>query len=239
MVDNVLYIAFPYVAIVVFLIGSIYRYKFGFKYSTLSSQFLETQKLYLASVPFHVGIIVIFLFHLIGFIIPPINISLGGTTLVVFETIGLIFGFLALFGIIMLFIRRLQNERLQMVTNKMDIVIEILLILQILLGVLTAIMYKWGAGWYSADMAPYLWSLFTFNPDASAVAAMPLLVKLHVIGAFLIILLIPFSRLVHFLVAPFHYISRAYQVVRWNWDRKTIRDPNTPWRETIKSPQNN
>ena len=55
------------------------------------------------------------------------------------------------------------------------------------------------------------------------------MIKLHIVGAFLIFLLIPFSRLVHFLVAPFHYIWRPYQVVIWYWDRKRIRQPDTAW----------
>jgi len=62
-------------------------------------------------------------------------------------------------------------------------------------------------------------------------------VQLHIIAAWLLLMLIPFSRLGHFMVAPFDYIARPYQQVMWHWDRKTIRDPNTPWSET--RPKNN
>jgi len=54
-VDSLLFIALPYVALVVFMIGTIYRYQHGFKYSSLSSQLLETESLFPASVAFHVG----------------------------------------------------------------------------------------------------------------------------------------------------------------------------------------
>jgi len=50
-------------------------------------------------------------------------------------------------------------------------------------------------------------------------------------------LVLPFTRLVHFLVAPLHYIGRPYQRVIWNWDRKKIRDPETRWSPT--RPKNN
>jgi len=120
----------------------------------------------------------------------------------------------------------------------MDLIIEVLLILQIVAGLIIAIQMKWGSVWYASNMAPYLGSVFTFSPDLAAISAMPFFVKLHVFGAFLIILLVPFTRLVHFLVAPFHYIARPYQVVRWNWDRKTIRDPKTSW-DDVKRPKNN
>ncbi len=231
--------AFPYVALVVFVIGTIYRYKMGFKYSSLSSQFLETKKLYSASVPFHVGIIVVFLGHLIGFLFPSFYLSFGGSSLVALETIGLAFGIIATVGLIMLLVRRLNDIRLSMVTNKMDIVIEIILIIQFILGILIAIGMKWGSGWYASDMVPYLWSILLLNPDIQAVVAMPFLVQLHIFGAFLVILLIPFSRLVHFLVVPLHYITRPYQIVRWYWDKKVIRDTNTPWEESVRRPENN
>ncbi len=71
---------------------------------------------------------------------------------------------------------------------------------------------KVGLAWFASDMAPYLYSIFTFNPDISAITASHWLVQTHIVIGFLIILLVPFSRLVHFLVAPFHYITRPYQI---------------------------
>ena len=66
---------------------------------------------------------------------------------------------------------------------------------------------------------------------------MPWVIKLHIVGAFLLVLIIPFSRLVHFLVAPLHYIWRPYQVVIWNWSKDKVRDPRTAWTE--HRPRNN
>ena len=233
--DGLLFGAFPYVALTIFVIGTIVRYRGGFKYSSLSSQFLEAKKFSYGSVPFHVGIIVVFFAHLVAFIFP--GFTFGGSTLVTMETVMLAFSIMAIVGLVLLFIRRITNQRVRMVTNTMDIVIEVLLLAQFIIGVYIAISFKWGSAWYASDMVPYLWSVFTFSPDITAIAATPLLIQLHIIGAFLIILLIPFSRLVHFLVAPLHYIVRPYQVVRWNWDKKKIRDPETPWTPTY--PKNN
>jgi nitrate reductase gamma subunit len=66
---------------------------------------------------------------------------------------------------------------------------------------------------------------------------MPWTIKYHVVGAFLIIALIPFTRLVHVLVLPLHYLVRPYQRVIWNWKRETIRDPASGW--TPSQPENN
>ena len=52
---------------------------------------------------------------------------------------------------------------------------------------------------------------------------MPLSVKVHIINAFLLIGFFPFTRLVHVLVVPNHYLWRRTQVVLWNSDRRRIR----------------
>jgi nitrate reductase gamma subunit len=48
------------------------------------------------------------------------------------------------------------------------------------------------------------------------IAAMPLLVKLHLVNAYLTIGYFPFTRLVHVLVVPNPYLWRKAQVVRWS-----------------------
>ncbi|HLA40208.1 MAG TPA: respiratory nitrate reductase subunit gamma, partial [Candidatus Glassbacteria bacterium] len=63
-------------------------------------------------------------------------------------------------------------------------------------------------------------SLVLLNPDITQVAVWPLTIKLHVIGAFTLVAIFPFTRLVHLLVLPLHYLWRPYQKVVWNWDRR-------------------
>ncbi len=237
---NFLFIALPYVALTVFLIGTIYRYKgTKFKFSSLSSQFLEGNKLFWGSVPFHWGILFLFFGHLAAFLIPETVLAWNSEPLrlVVLEVTGFIFGLSALVGILYLFFRRITDARIRVVTSKMDILIEILIIAQIILGLWTAYGFRWGSSWFSAVITPYLWSIFRLNPNIDAVSAMPLIIQLHISLAFVIVLLIPFTRLVHLLVPPLHYIWRPYQKVIWNWDRKKIRDPKSPLRVT--KPQNN
>ncbi len=238
--SNFLFAAFPYIAIGVFIVGSIYRYKAsGFKYSSLSSQFLEGKELFWGSVPFHYGLIVVFLGHLLAFLFPK-GLLLWNSQpvrLIILEVTGFIFGLSLLLGLGSLFIRRLTNPRVKVVTTRMDIVIEVLLLLQVILGCWIALGYRWGSSWFAADLSPYLWSIIKLDPQIEAVSALPHVIQMHIIGAFLILLLFPFTRLVHILVAPFHYIGRSYQQVIWYWDRKTIRDPKTAWSE--KRPKNN
>lgn len=233
--DAFLFVALPYMAVAVFLAVFIRRYvKRGFQVSSLSSQFLEGKRLFWGSVPFHVGILVVFLGHLLAFLIPSSILLWNGSPvrLLALEITGFAFALSFLIGLSLLFYRRISNARIRAVTSGMDILIEVLLLVQVVLGLWIALFDRWGSNWFAADLSPYLWSLLSFRPDPEAVLAMPTSVQLHIINAFLILLLLPFTRLVHLLVAPFHYIGRPYQRVIWNWDRKKIRNPNTRWSPT-------
>jgi nitrate reductase gamma subunit len=105
----------------------------------------------------------------------------------------------------------------------MDVVVLLLLLAQVALGIYTAVFYRWGSSWYAASAVPYLRSLFTLQPDVTMIAPLPLAVKLHILNAYLLVAVFGFSRLVHMLVVPVHYLWRPYQVVIWNWNRKKIR----------------
>lgn len=235
LLNNFLFGALPYAAFAVFLVGAIYRYRTnGFKYSSLSSQFLEGGGIYIFAVLFHWGILVVFLGHLIAFLFPGLTLSWhsSATRLIADEIVIFTFGLAVLIGLVGLFIRRISHPRIRVVTTRMDIVIELLLLSQIVLGLWIALGYRWGYYWFASDMSPYLWSIVKFGPQIEAVSAMPWVIKAHIVGAFIILGILPFTRLVHFLVAPFHYTWRDYQQVIWYWDRKRVRDPATAWTTT-------
>ena len=238
--NNFLFIALPYIAVAIFLVGSIQRYRStAFKFSSLSSQFLEGRKLYSGAMAFHFGILTVFLGHLMTFLFPEITLKINSNPvrLIVMEVLAFTFGLSALIGLISLFIRRITDARVKKVTNRMDIIIEILILAQIILGCWIAIGYRWGSSWFASDLSPYLWSIVFLNPQIEAVKAMPIVIQAHIVGAFIFLAMIPFTRLLHFLVAPFHYIWRPYQKVVWYWDRRKVRDPKTAW--SIHRPKNN
>jgi nitrate reductase gamma subunit len=69
--EPLLFGVYPYVALVVFLLVSIHRYRAQtFSFSSLSSQLLENKRHFWALVPFHYGILVVFFGHLVAFLIP-------------------------------------------------------------------------------------------------------------------------------------------------------------------------
>jgi nitrate reductase gamma subunit len=220
------FIGLPYAALVIMLVGTAFRYfNFGFKVSSLSTQFLESKELFYGSQPFHWGLMFLFFGHLIGFLFPDSVLAWNSVPLrlIIIEVAAFGFGLAALYGLIMLILRRVRSRRLLMVTNKMDVVVYVILSTQIVSGLYVAFFSRWGSSWFASVLVPYLKSIFIFDPDIAAVATLPFAVKLHIVSAFIMIGIIPFTRFIHFLVFPFSYFWRSYQYVIWNWDRKQIR----------------
>lgn len=238
--NTILLVVFPYVAVAVCVLGIAYRYRRkGFTVSSLSSQFLEGRRLFWGSVPFHIGLLFVLLVHLVAIVFPGVILAWtrDPVRLLALEVTGFVLGMSVMVGLVVLVYRRLASPRIRAVTTGLDVTVVLLVMAQVALGLWVALRYRWGYTWFAADLAPYLWSLVTLTPETAAAFALPLPVKLHIVGAFAIVLLVPFTRLAHFVVAPLHYIVRPYQRVIWNWDRKTIRDPDVPWNRT--RPANN
>lgn len=213
-----LFVALPYVCLFTFFLMTIYRYRAqSFSYSSLSSQFLENKTHFWAVVPFHYGILAVTAGHLIAFLIPRGILAWNShpLRLYVLEISALACGLLTLIGLVAIVLRRLTTTRVRTVTSPMDWVLFAMLLIQTASGVGIAIFHPWGSSWFASNLSPYLWSIFKLNPDVSYVAAMPHLVKLHIVLAFLTIGFFPFTRLVHLLVIPNPYLWRKPQVVRW------------------------
>ena len=236
---NFMFIGLPYMAAIVFVVVTIYRFRSApYKISSLSSQFLEGKLLFWGSVPFHTGMGVVFIGHLIAFLIPGTLLTWNSypLRLIILEVTGFAFALSFLFGLVVLFIRRVTNARIRVVTSWMDILIELLLLYQVASGCIVAVKYRWGSSWFASDMAPYLWSLVKLDPHIDAVKTMPPIIQSHVVVAFIIIFIFPFTRLIHFFAAPVGYFFRPYQQVIWNWNRKTINRPDSAW--TKHKPKN-
>lgn len=238
--NTFLFAILPYLALVIFFIGTIYRYRnVKFQISSLSSQFLEGKKLFWGSVPFHWGMVFLFFGHLIAFLIPR-SVLLWNShpvRLLVLEVAAFAFGLSMLVGLVNLIYRRLATDRIRIVSSWMDHVVEALLVIQVILGLWVAYEYRWGSSWFASTLTPYLWSIFLLEPRIDAVVAMPLIIQLHILGAYIIVALFPFSRLMHALVAPLDYLWRPYQRVIWNWNKEKVRSTGTKW--SIHRPRNN
>ena len=221
-----LFVIFRYVAVVREIAVSFYRYFHGsYKFSSLSSEFLEGRELFWGSQPWHYGILFVLVGHVVGFLFPKEVLLFNEVPVrrLILEVTALTFGLMALVGLLVLIRRRFTNDRVWAVTAKMDLFVLFLLLVQTFSGIYIAVQYRWGSSWYASALVPYLRSLFVLKPNLEYIAPMPWVVKLHIANAYCLIAVLPFTRLVHFLVLPVSYVWRSWQVVIWNWDRKKIR----------------
>ena len=218
MLNVFIFVVLPYVALALFLFVTPYRYfSSRLTWSAYSTQFLEQKALYWGSNSWHYGIIPVVLAHFMGVIAPgPMHTILANRqTLILLESIGIGLGLFALFGCLVLIVRRAQTPLLKPVTSAVDWVLLLLLTVQAATGVYMGLFMRWGSQWYLHTAVPYINSLLAFNPQIGYIADFPLVFKLHSAGAFLIIALLPFTKLVHILFLPIGFLKDPPILYRW------------------------
>lgn len=217
--DLLMFVVLPYVAVVVAIVATAERYsRHQSSITSMSSQFLENRLHFWALVPFHAGILLVLLGHVIGFLVPAGVLAWNASPLrlVVLEATALAGGLLALGGFIAVIVRRLRVPAIRGATHTIDWIVYALLVWQLASGLAVALLYPWGSSWYAAAATPYLRSLVTLQPDVALVASMPILARTHIAGTWLLVALFAYSKLVHVIAVPNSYLWRAPQVVRWN-----------------------
>jgi nitrate reductase gamma subunit len=222
---QLLFVVLPYAAALLFAVGAVERYRrHPYSVTSHSSQFLEARRHFWALLPFHLGILTVLAAHLIWFLAPgPVaRWNAEPLRLHAMEIAVLTCGLTALGGYGAAGLRRAADVRLRVVTSVADWIVYALLLAQIALGIVVAIRHSWGSGWFVTIVTPYLWSLARFNPDVTAVAALPHAVTAHIVLAWVLLAIFPYSRLVHVLSVPNPYLWRAPQVVRWRRPESAI-----------------
>lgn len=221
-INGFLFGIYPYICLVVLAVGSIVRYdREPYTWRSGSSQLLRRRQLLVGSTLFHVGILIVFLGHLVG-LLTPIEVfdavGIGhGFKQVMAIVVGGIAGGVCMVGVVMLLHRRLTDPRIRRTSSFSDIAILVLLALQLALGLLTIVVSLGHLD--GGEMMKFMaWAqgIFTFEAGAAAyVADAHWLFKLHLFLGLTIFLVFPFTRLVHMLSMPLRYLWRGgYQVVR-------------------------
>lgn len=220
MLDTLLFQIFPYVAIAVFLVGSWVRYDYdAYTWRTGSSQLLSGKWMRLGSNWFHVGIIAILGGHFVGLLTPHAVYGVfmtSGQKQLMAMVVGGLFGLMCLVGITILLVRRLFNPRVRATGNRRDVLVLVLLYAQLLLG-LASIFVSAGHmdGAQMVKLGEWAQHIVTLRPGAAAyIADAHWIYKAHVALGLTLVLVFPFTRLVHVWSVPLGYLRRPYQVVR-------------------------
>ena len=221
--NHFLFGIYPYIALSVFLIGSLVRFeREQYTWKSDSSQLLKRGQLRLGSNLFHIGILALFLGHLIGLLTPQELYHALGLSTAAKQMLAIIaggvFGSMCLAGLLLLVHRRLSEPRIRATSTRMDIFI-LLWILATLALVLTSIFVSLGHrdGSVMVLLANWAQYIVTFRGGAADfIAGVHPLYKVHLVFGMTLFVLFPFSRLVHVWsgFAAIAYVTRAYQIVR-------------------------
>jgi nitrate reductase gamma subunit len=222
-VNQFLFGIYPYIALAIFLLGSLIRFdREQYTWRSESTQVLHTGQLRLGSILFHIGIIGLLGGHAVGLLTPvwvwdTLGVTHGAKQLFAMAAGG-VMGTLCLVGILLLLARRLGNERLRAATTFKDKIVLLWILGTLLLG-LSSIFVS--AGHMDGHMMVLLmtWAqhIVTFRGDAAGfIIDAPLVFKLHLFMGMSLFVIFPFTRLVHIWsgFGAVTYLGRAFQLVR-------------------------
>jgi nitrate reductase gamma subunit len=214
---------YPYIAIAIFLLGSLIRFdREQYTWKSDSSQLLRRGQLRLGSNLFHIGILALFAGHFVGLLTPKdVYHAMGLTTeakQMIAIVAGGVFGGMCLVGLLLLIHRRLVEPRIRATSSRMDIFILLWILATLLLG-LASIVVSLGHrdGGVMVLLGQWAQHIVTFRGGAAEfISGVHWLYKTHIVFGITLFVLFPFSRLVHVWsgFATVGYLTRAYQIVR-------------------------
>ena len=220
MINEILFQYFPYIALAVFAIGCWARFDLDpYTWRTGSSQMLSGKWMRLGSNWFHIGILAILGGHFVGLLTPHSvyeHFISSSQKQVMAMAVGGFFGVICLIGMTILLLRRLFNPRVRSTGSGRDLLVLVLLYAQLLLG-LSSIVVSTGHmdGSQMIKLGEWAQHIVTFRPGAAAfIADAHWVYKAHVLLGLTLVLITPFTRLVHVWSVPVGYLTRPYQVVR-------------------------
>ncbi|WP_379134136.1 respiratory nitrate reductase subunit gamma [Paenibacillus sp. sgz500958] len=221
MSDQFLWVIIPYICLVVFILGHIYRYrKDQFNWTAKSSEFIEKKQLKYGSILFHLGIIPVVFGHIGGLAVPKSWMEALGVNDHLYHIgavyIGGIFGVVTLIGMLILTSRRFTMKNVRRLSSASDLIVNSLLLFIVFMGVYSTLVTNAVQPEFDYRSTISVWfrGLFLFSPDSSLMESVPLSFKIHILTGFAIFAFWPFSRLVHVWSVPLNYVGRSYILYR-------------------------
>ncbi len=220
--NQALFGLYPYIALAVLALGSVLRFdREQYTWRTGSSQLLRRKQLVLGSILFHVGILAIFAGHFVGLLTPiavwdALGVTHGAKQMLAIVAGG-VAGAMCLVGGLLLLHRRVFDARIRATSSFGDTAILALLLTQLLLGLATIpVSLEHRDGGEMIKFMYWAQGIFTFRAGAADyVADAHWIFKAHLTLGLTILLVFPFTRLVHMLSAPVWYLNRrGWQIVR-------------------------
>ncbi|MEY3123667.1 MAG: Respiratory nitrate reductase 2 gamma chain [Pseudomonadota bacterium] len=220
--DHFIFGVYPYIALSVFLLGSLIRFdRDQYSWKSDSSQLLRKGQLRLGSNLFHVGVLFLFGGHSVGMLTPHFvyeSFMSAGDKQFLAMVSGGVFGVLGFVGVTLLLHRRLSDERIRLNSKTSDIVLLVLLWAQFALGLATIpLSAQHLDGSMMLKLAEWAQRIVTFRGGGvELLAEASWIFKAHMFLGMSIFFIFPFTRLVHVWsgFGTLAYVVRPYQVVR-------------------------
>jgi nitrate reductase gamma subunit len=216
-----LWLVLPYLALAGFVLGHIWRWRYDqFGWKTFRTTLVDNRLLRLGSPLVHLGVVAVFVGHLLGLLVPRGWTAAFGITDAVYRLISVTAGTLAgatmLAGLVLLVARRILHPAVRRTTTVMDVVMYLTLGAVVLLGVWATVgVNVLGAGYdYRQTVAVWVRGVFLLRPDPSLMASAPLLFQLHTLAALGLVAIWPFTRLVHAWAVPIVVLWQPSQTRR-------------------------
>lgn len=234
-----LWVIVPYVAIVIFVGGHVWRYRYDkFGWTTRSSQLYERRLLRLGSPLFHFGILLVAVGHVVGILIPESWTDAVGVSETAYHavavTLGVVAGVATLCGAAILVYRRRTVGPVFSATTRNDKIMYVLLVGTIVLGLGTTVIGNLTGHPhdYRQTVSPWFRSIFYLQPRTDLMVQAPWGFQAHVLVAWVLFAFWPFSRLVHVFSLPIGYLTRPYIVYRGRDDQLGSRAPRRGWAQS-------
>lgn len=211
---------YPYIALAVFAIGCWARFDHDpYSWRTGSSQLLSGKWMRLGSNWFHLGVLAILGGHFVGLLTPHSvyeHFITAPQKQLLAMVAGGIFGVVCFIGLTILLLRRLFNPRIRATGTGRDLLVLVLLYAQLLLGLASIVVSRGHMdGAQMVKLAEWAQHIVTFRLGAADfVADAHWIFKAHITLGLTLVLITPFTRLVHVWSVPVSYLRRPYQVVR-------------------------
>ncbi|WP_338844894.1 respiratory nitrate reductase subunit gamma [Massilia sp. W12] len=221
-IDHFVFGIYPYIALAVFLLGSLLRFERDqYSWKSDSSQLLRAGQLRIGSNLFHLGVLFLFFGHSVGMLTPHFMyepfITAGQKQLLAMISGGL-FGVLGFIGVSLLLHRRLFDVRIRATSKTSDIMLLLLLWLQFALGLATIPLSAHHLdGSVMLKLAEWAQRIVTLRGEAAPLLSdIDWVFKAHMFLGMSIFVVFPFTRLVHVWsgFASLAYLARPYQLVR-------------------------
>ncbi|ADM71203.1 Nitrate reductase-like protein NarX [Paenibacillus polymyxa E681] len=221
MLEQFLWVIFPYMCVVVFIVGHIFRYRNDqFNWTAKSSEFIEKKQLMIGSLLFHLGIIPVIMGHVSGLGIPKTWMHALGVNDHLYHIgavyIGGIFGAMTFLGMLILTSRRFTIRNVRRLSTASDLIVNVLLLAIVCMGMFATLVTNAVQPEFDYRETISIWfrGLFIFRVDPTLMRDVPMSFKLHILMAFAIFAFWPFTRLVHVWSVPLNYVHRSYILYR-------------------------